>query len=183
MCIGQALGAYEQNRTANRQDKASAKAIRAQALRQQQADALVRAAVQTQANSNPNADRMSSLNKYMAQINGAQGAATSGLHQVGNVSDRYTQEASGAEGDIGNYARTFADLFSRTDAPLLQRQREGIAFGRLGSDINRVGMGSDSDRYLSELKLRGIRNNPWTMGFASALTGAEKAAAAADGGG
>jgi hypothetical protein len=66
-------------------------------------------------------------------------------------------------------ARRAAGLLSRIDAPGRQRQREGFGFGRLASDLGTIGRASAGDDFLTQLRLRGIRENPWRQAAASVL--------------
>lgn len=162
---------YNAEQTAKRQDNELARQIIAQGERQRAADKIVQDAVLRQGQSSPDEARQSSLDQYLTQLQRTQGQAASGLDQLGAVSDRFSEDSEDAAGDIAATGQRTADIMSRIDAPLLQRQEEGIAFGRLGGDIARVGALSDSDRYLGDIRMRGIRRNPWIDAAAAAAQG------------
>lgn len=181
--VGAGASYYNTQQTAKRQDNALADQIRAQGQRQREADSLVQDAILQQQGSTPDEARKASLDQYLGQLQRTQGDATAGLGQIGAVSDRFGQDAAGAAGDIAATGQRTADIMSRIDAPLLQRQNEGISFGRLGSELGRVGMLSESDRYLGDIRMRGIRRNPWidaaaagAQGYAGAMGGAGSSA-------
>ena len=163
--VALALGAHQARtgyESAQEQDQLAAQGIRTQAQRQREADALVNQTVNRVQTSNPEAERQSSLEQYLGQLQKTQGTATAGFLQPGAVSSRYTQGVADAKTGIKDYSTNVADIFSRIDAPNRQRQREGISFGRLGSDIGRIQSQSDTDRYLTDLRIqRSRRGNPW----------------------
>lgn len=179
--IGAGASYYNTTQTANNQDQALAQQVQDQQRRQREADALVQAQLQRTGASNPNEERATAMQEYLTQIQRAQGNAEGGLAGAGAVSDRFTSDAGAAGKAISDYATGTADIYSRIDAPLRQREREGIEFSRLGSDIGTVGMLAGSDDYLSRLRLqRASQRNPWIDAFAQA---AQSYGSAAGGGG
>jgi hypothetical protein len=171
MAVGAGVNYYNTQRTMRRQDEALAAQIAQQRERQRVADAAVQNTVQQVAGSSPDAQRQQALNDYLTQLQRTAGNATAGLQGIGAVSDRFTDDAAAAGAELHELGGRTADILSRIDAPIRQRQDEGIQFGRLGSDIARVGALSDSDRYLGEIRMRGIRRNPWLDAVSQAATG------------
>lgn len=170
--IGAGATAYNTYRTGKDQDRQLALGIQQQQARQREADALVRAQLEKTGQSNPDAERSAAMQDYLAQIRRAQGQAEGGLGVMGNISGRYGEDATAAGQAIEDYATGTADIFSRIDAPIRQREREGLEFSRLGSDIGTIGMLSDSDRYLMELRMRrAAQRNPWLDAFGQAAMG------------
>lgn len=170
---------YNTQQTTKRQDNELARQIMAQGQRQQAADKLVNDQVLRQSQSNPAEAQRKSLDEYLTQLQRTQGNATSGLRQAGAVSDRFGEDASAAGGDIAASGQQTAGILSRIDAPKMQRQEEGIQFGRLASDLDRVRAQSASDAYLGDLRLKSIRRNPWLDALA---TGASAFASGYSGG-
>lgn len=168
--VGAGAQMYNTNQVNKRQDQALAASINDQNKRQRDADARVNLTLDRQQGSNSAGDQASAMSQYLAQLRRTQGQATAGLDQVGAVSDRYAQGASEAGRGIQDYSSGIADIFSRIDAPNMQRQREGIEFGRLGGDLGTIGYLSDSDRYLGDLRMRAIRRNPWIDALGSAAS-------------
>lgn len=171
LAVGTGVNYYNTQRTLRRQDDALAAQIAQQRERQRVADAAVQNTVQQVAGSDPDAQRQQALNDYLTQLQRTAGNATAGLQPIGAVSDRFTDDAAAAGVELHERGGRTADILSRIDAPIRQRQDEGIQFGRLGSDIARVGALSDSDRYLGEIRMRGIRRNPWLDAVSQAATG------------
>lgn len=162
---------YNTKQTAKRQDNELARQIMAQGERQKVADKLVNDQVLRQSQSNPAEAQRKSLDEYLTQLQRTQGNATSGLRQAGAVSDRFGEDASAAGGDIAASGQQTAGILSRIDAPKMQRQEEGIQFGRLATDLDRVKAQSASDAYLGDLRLRSIKRNPWLDALAGVAGG------------
>lgn len=167
---GGLVSAYGANQQARQQDKIAAQGIRSQAARQREADALVNQTIRQQGQSSPDGYQQSAMDQYMEQLRRTSGAATEGLSPTGAVSNRFLTAAQSAAGDIADYGTNRAGILSRIDAPNRQRDAEGIAFGRLGSDLNPIRMGSQSDEYLTRLRMQNVRQNPW-LGVLSGVLG------------
>ena len=167
---GGLVSAYGANQQARQQDKIAAQGIRNQAARQREADALVNQTIRQQQQSGPEGYQRSALDEYMQQLQRTAGAATQGLNPAGAVSNRFADAATAAAGDIGDYGTNRAGILSRIEAPMRQRDAEGISFGRLNSDLNPIRMGSQSDEYLNRLRMQNVRQNPW-MGVISGALG------------
>jgi hypothetical protein len=168
--LGAGASAYNTYNTARKQDNEVARQIRAQSQLQDQANQRVAQAITEQATSSPDDERQASLDSYLKQLSKTSGNATNGLNAVGAVSDRYTSDADAAAGDIASTGQTTADIMSRIDAPVRQRQNEGISFGRLASDIDRLGQKSASQDYIGQLRLNSIQRNPWLDAAATAAS-------------
>src|SRR5690606_13823221 len=85
--------------------------------------------------------------------------------------DRFAQDLEDSARDSDSMAERVASLMARIDAPTLQRQREGRSFGRLATDLGQIARFSAGDDFLTQLRLRGIRENPWVMAGASVASG------------
>lgn len=180
---------YNTQRTADKQDNALAAQIRQSGERQRQADAKVNDLITQQATSSSADERSGTLDQYMSQLRAQQGNATAGLNQVGAVSDAYRQSGADASLGVSEYGGKVASLMSRMDAPALQRVNEAIQQGRVAGDIDRIKRFAGGDDYLAQLRLQGIRRNPWIDAGAQLAGGAARGygngagAAAAFGGG
>lgn len=163
---------YNTQRTARRQDDAAAAGIRAQSSRQRQADAQVASMIDQQAGSSGADEQASVLDQYMQQVRAAKAGSTTGLSQAGNVSDAArTAEADAALG-VGQYGQKTAGLLAAMDAPMLSRQNEAVARARGAVDLERIGRFAQGDAFLNQLRLQGVRRNPWLDAFASFAGGA-----------
>lgn len=174
---------YNGKQTAKRQDNELAKQIRQRSQLQGEADTAVNRLLAQRAASDSGGERAATANQYLDQVRQAQGAATAGLQQRGAVSDAYRQSANDAALGIGDYGATAANLMSRIDAPMQQRQREGVENAQLGSDLGRVARRSSGQDYLGQLRLQGIRRNPWLDAFSQLASGASTAVAGSSFGG
>lgn len=176
------LNYYNERQVGKKQDQVLANQIAQQGRRQSEADQAVSDAMRERALSTSEQDRSGAANQYLQQVRAAQANATRGLGQVGAVSNAYQQSANDAALGIGDYANTTANLMARIDAPLQQRQREGQADARLSMDLDDVARRNRSDDYLAQLRLRGVKRNPW-IDLASSLMGVGAGYAAQAGGG
>lgn len=172
-----------QKQVAKKQDKILAAQITQKGKRQDAADQAVSAALRDRALSTSEQNRSSTAGQYLDQVRAAQAGATQGLGQVGAVSNAYQQSANDAALGIGDYADKTAGLMARIDAPVQQRQREARDSDRLQSELGLLGRMSEGDDYITQLKLRNVRANPWLTAAASLMGGAAQGAASSAGGG
>ena len=161
---------YNTRQVGKRQDREAAAGIRAQGARQREADARVNALVDQQAQSSPAAAQADVLGQYMRQLQAGAGGASRGIAQVGNVSAAAQEQAADASLGVSDYGKMIAGLMSAMDAPGLQRREEAIRAARTGSDIERIANFAGGDQFLTQMRLDGIRRNPWLDAF-SALAG------------
>lgn len=112
--------------------------------------------------SSPEAAQAEALEQYMQSARRGQSTATQGLGQQGAVSDRYTSDAAAAAAAILGDATTRAGQLAAIDAPLRQRELEGIRFNRAGTDVDLLQGAIGSDRFLADLRLKqASRRDPW----------------------
>lgn len=169
--IGAGASYYNTQQTAKRQDRALADQITGQRQRQSDANRVVNEQLERIAGSDAEAERAASMDSYLQQLRRNQGAATGTLGGVGAVSDRFATDAAGAAGDINQYATGTADIFSRIDAPLMQRRNEGIDFARTGNQLGIIGDLAGGDNYIGDLRRRSITRNPWVDAFSQVAQG------------
>lgn len=163
--IGAGVNYHNTEQTKRRQDNELGLQIQQRAARQDEADKEVMKTIADRAASNGEVGRSSMLDQYMNQVRSAQGAATSGLRQVGGVSDAYRQAANDAALGISDYAGDNADLMSRIDTPVRQRQAEKQQNAQLSTALSLIGNRSAGQDFLSNLRLQGIRRNPGLDAF------------------
>lgn len=174
---GAGLNYYNGQQTEKRQENELARQIQQRSRLQDQADQSINKLLAQRAVSDSEPERESTASQYLDRVRMAQGAATSGLGQRGAVSDAYQQSAQDAALGIGSYGDAAANLMARVDAPMLQRDRESVENAQLGSDLGRLSRKSQGQDYLSQLRLQGIRRNPWLDAASQGLSGAAMATA------
>ena len=178
---GTVANVYNTQKTAKRQDNQLASQIQQQGVRQSEADAEVARALQERSASDSATERATTGAQYLDQVRAAQGAATRGLGQAGAVSSAYRDSASDAAMGVSDYGARTADLMARIDAPAQQRQREVDRAGQLGVDLGLTGRRAMGDNFLAQLKLQGIRRDPWIDAAGSLASGMSSALGAGGG--
>ena len=177
-------GQYVNTRnTARRQDSEAAAGIRAQSARQREADSTVSDLIDKQAGSSGADEQANVLGQYMQQLRQAKAGSTTGLSQIGNVSDTARAAEADAALGVSDYGSKIASLMSAIDAPGLQRQNEAVDRARGGVALEGIGRNADGDAFLNELRLQGVRRNPWLDAFSSFASGASSGMAGGAGGG
>lgn len=174
---------YNTQRTANKADSAAAAGIRAQSARQREADARTNQIIDAQASSTPDAAKMDVLGQYMQQIRAAGAGAGRGIQQAGATSTAAQESAADAALGVSSYGGKMADLMAAMDAPALQRREEAVNMARGGSDIERIANFAGGDQFLTQMRLDGVRRNPWLDAFSALAGGASQGAAGGWGGG
>lgn len=154
-------------RTAKRQDNALATQIRNQGAKQRQADARVGEQIDDLAASNADAARNESLDSYMQTLRRNHGQTKAGLAPSFG-SETFQRDAADAAQGVDRYATETADLMSKIDAPVCQRQQEGFGFGRLGTDLGLLQRDASGQNYVDQLRLMAIRRNSG-LDFAAGL--------------
>lgn len=180
--VAGASTAYNADRTAKKQDDAAAAGIMKQGAHQREADARVDSELQSLQGSTAEGERKAANDQYMTQLQRTRAQAEGATPGVAGASDRYGADVVNANAAAEASGAKVADLMARIAAPGMQRQREGQQFGRLGSDIGQIGRASAGDDFLTQLRVRGIRQNPWVNAGASALGGAASGMASSGGG-
>ena len=163
--------AYNTQRTARRQDRALANKIRTQGRKQQEADAKVNAELDTMRQSNPAQDRAATLAEYVNQVRANAGQMTALGRQAGNVSDAYAQAANDAALGVASETDARAGLMAVQDGVGRQRDREGRSMVGLGTELGLIRREADGLAYLDDLRISGIRRNPWLDAASQVLGG------------
>jgi len=169
--------------TARRQDETAAAGIRQQAARQREADSTVSDLIDKQAGSSGADEQANVLGQYMQQLRQAKAGSTTGLSQIGNVSDTARAAEADAALGVSDYGTRIASLMSAIDAPGLQRQNEAVDRARGGVALEGIGRNAEGDAFLNQMRLQGIRRNPWLDAFSSFAGGAAGGMASGSGGG
>lgn len=159
---------YNSNEVAKKQDRTAADAIRASSVKQRRADAAVNELVNQTEASTPKQSADNSLDQYRQAMLATTAGSNAGLNQQGNTSAEYKQGGADASLGIADYGSKFAGLMSRIDAPSQQRQKELLNQGQYATTIGMINRANAGDQYLSDLKLRGIKRDPWIDAAASA---------------
>lgn len=163
---------YNTQSTAKKQDRSAAEGIRKQAARQREADASVDKAIQAQAGSSGADEKAGVLEQYMQQVRASKAGATTGLSQTGKLSDQARNAEADAALGVGNFGQKIAGLMAAMDAPNLQRQNEAVSRARTAVDLEGIGRNASGDAFLNQLRLQGIRRNPYLDAFSSFAGGA-----------
>ncbi len=157
---GTGVGVANQEAAARRADRIAAQGIREQGVRQTEANARVDQEVANVAGSNAEGERQAANAQYMDQLRRSRAAAR-GMTDVPGASSRYSEEVAEGDQAVDSTAARVADLMSRVNAPLMQRDRELQGFDRLRSDVGVIGRAAAGDDFLNQLRLRSVRPNPW----------------------
>lgn len=167
MALATAAGAANQQRTLKKQDRAAAAGIRSQAAGRREAASKVNERIAELDRANPQDVARGRLAEYMTALRRNQPSAEGSLPDVAGASSRFDTDVAAARADTRGEAETTAGRLSRMDAPGIQRQGESIRTAELARDIGEIGRQSGAQDYLTRLKIRGIRANPWIDAIAS----------------
>ncbi len=164
-----AASAYNTQQTAKKQDNAAAQGIRTQAENQRKATANVNKTVEQVAKSSAEPDRAQAREQFLTAIRQRSAQARQGLGATG-LSSAYDQLAGSEAANAEQYALGQAGNLATIEGATRQRQREGNAFGDLGMNLDAMSGDVRGDQFLTDLRVRGIRRNPW-IDAASAAAG------------
>jgi hypothetical protein len=156
-----ALPMIEQQRTLRRQQDETERGLRQQQMRQDEADRRINTQVVDVTKSTPDAEIAASNEAYMGAIRRARSQTDGSTPPILGASDRYEQDVARAGSETQGYGQRVADMFSRIDAPGMQRRREGEEMARTRTDVNRIGRDASADDFLMRLRLNNTRENPW----------------------
>lgn len=163
-----AASTYNTNRRAKKQDQAIAEGIRQKSRVQRQADAKIGEELSQLERSTSAPEQASTMAQYQNAIRGTEQQARAGQALAG-LSREYDAASGAAQGRTNNYLNQVIDSLSRIDAPGLQRQREGLRFADLGTDLRVLGREAEGIDYLANMRARGVRRNPYIDALAAGL--------------
>lgn len=158
------------DRAAGRADRIAAQGIRQQGVRQRDIDARVDQQIGEVAGSDPEMDRRASEAQFLDQLRRSRAAARGGAGVPG-ASGRYGEDLITGDAAVDSTAARVADLMARTNAPMLQRERELQGFDRLRSDVGTIQNAAGGDAFLNQLRVRAVRPNPWVDALAGIAGG------------
>lgn len=171
LAVGTYLNYSNQQDTANRADQVEAQNIQRQTALDKKANQDTQQLLQKDAQSNTDTSQKSALlNAFQKAVAANQGTSTGGLNQVGNVSSAYTKAANDAALGVSQYTNKQAGDLASMDAPNLQRQSENANLAQYGSQIGAIGQQSAGDNAVANIRLQGVRPNPWLSAVAQGLT-------------
>ena len=162
--------AYNTNKTINDQDKALATDIRKQGAKRREGEALTNAEIEKLQASTSADERQKKLADYTASLRKHSGEATNGLSN-GVGGETFQADASTGAQDVMDYGNDNASLMSRIDAPIDQRIGEANSFGNLGINLDTVAREAQGRHFLDQLRVQGIKRNPWIDAGAQVLSG------------
>jgi hypothetical protein len=169
--VGAGAQAYDTHRVAKRQEEEATTLMKNQQRKQKEADSRINDELGQLQGSGPDEERKAAFEAFMAQLRTNSGAA-GGTADIGGASDRFKQDTEQSQADIANYGSNRADTLSRIIAPTRQRQGEGQSIGRMGSDIDGIARDARAREFLDQLRIQGIRTNPWVQGVGGAMQAA-----------
>jgi len=177
-----ATSMYNTNRTAKKQDEALYEGLRRQSDIDRKTFLRTGESIGKFEESGPEEISADLSDKYRKQIRLKQGQAFQGLDQPIDLSDEAVA-ASGKAVDTSNqYAGLLQGLFSQVDAAGEQRRLEGVEQGNLGTDLSVLARDSDAQKYLTDLRVRGVQRSPILDLLAAGLGGASTGLAGGGGG-
>ena len=163
--------AYNTNETISDQDKALATDIRNQGAKRREGEALTNAEIEKLQASTSADERQKKLADYTASLRKHGGEATNGLSN-GIGGETFMADAATGAQDVMDYGMDNASLMSRIDAPIDQRIGESTSFGNLGIDLDTVAREAQGRHFLDQLRVQGIRRNPWIDAGAQVMSSA-----------
>jgi len=158
-------------RTAKKQDRELAEQIKSRSKKQELADKKVNDLISETGASDAADEKGGILKQYLSQLKAAQPSAAGGI-QVGgaNQSQAYRDDAAKAAMGVEKFGARRADLLSTMDAAAMQRQGEGLDRANVGTEIGQIARQDQGDTFVSNTKIKGIRNNPWLDAIAAAAS-------------
>lgn len=163
-----ALGWWNQDQLAKKQDRQAATAITNQQGKQRKADAQLAELVTKMSASNPQDEIAAQNENYLNTLR--MGSQASGINQgPGGFSDAYRDDAAAGVQAVEQFGQNRAGLLARMDAPSLQRQGEGILFNDAAIDLGMIQRDAQGQEFLDNLKLKSLRANPWVDALATGM--------------
>lgn len=175
---GAGLQAYNQRKTAKKQDREAYANLVKQRETQKQADASANKALTEIESGSAATHKETRSSQIRDQLRKSQSMALAGLQNSGGI-DATELRALDAGGQAIDYGDFFGGNLAGLDAANMLRQDEHGSRLDLGMDLGRLGRNSAQDHNLSRMRMQGIRDNPWLTMLSSGLS----AGAGAYGGG
>lgn len=174
--------AANQQRMLKKQDEQAAAGIRGQAENQREATANINRTISEIGKSDAAGAKKTVGKQYLDQVQRSLAQANAGLATRG-LSSEFDERAGGAAASNVGFGNETADLLARMDAPVTQRQAEGNIVGDTSMDLSRIGGNVQGDQFVNNMKIQGIRKNPYVDIIAGLMGGAARGATGGSGGG
>jgi hypothetical protein len=162
-----ALGAGNEYRALQKQDRATAAGIRRQGQLSREAAGNVNQRIAELDRSNPQDAARQRLGEYMTALRRSRADSEGGLPSVPGASSRFTADVAAARAGAANEARETAGRMARIDAPGIVRQKEAIRTGDLANSLHELARRSRAQDDLMRLEVNSIRPNPFIEAIAS----------------
>ena len=181
---GAAASAVNKNQALRRKDKELARGIIEQGKLDKEAAARLQREISELETSGPEQDRKEAQDAFRSALRENQDLAESAAQGVPGASERFAENVAAGKAQIQGKASARAGLLSRIDAPIRQRQREGLKAGRLAGDFSNINTRRDSAAFLARLRASEQVPNPFidagaqfaqSFGAAKATRGAPSA--------
>lgn len=101
--------------------------------------------------------------------------ATAALPQPGAVSGAYQGQAAGTAQQIHDYGTGQAHALASLAAPKLERQNEGYAMQHYQEGLNQLARRLRGENWLTHMRYKDIRPNPWVAALGSMAMGVANA--------
>lgn len=118
------------------------------------------------ANAGAGPEAAQSTGQFVQQLRSARSRRDQATPTVHGASDAYASRQAGSRGQSNARENMLASAAGTQVGAGLQRQREGRDMARVNSSNRFDAMDAETDRYLSELRRRRIRMNPWALALA-----------------
>lgn len=158
-------------------DNIALDSMRQNSERQKRADAVNSQLAADIGKSTNVAEKGKRLTDYMAQLQGGRGDAMSGVGQIAGASSAYAADAAKAALGIEGYGQDYAGLMSTLDSAGDQRRREGRSMTDAATNIGLIGREQEGADRVTQLRLKGVRSNPWLQALSAVAQGAAMASA------
>ncbi len=158
--VGAGATAYSTDEARKQKDEALLAGMETQSLRQDEADAAVNAQLEQLKTSNSEAERAQAADAFVSQLRKSR-AQAEGASTAGATSDAFKRDTATAAQDVSQFGTKAANVLARINAPIQQRQREGVQTGRLGQQLSVISRNAGGDDFLTQLRAGQARPNPW----------------------
>lgn len=174
---------YNTSQTRKRANSELEARLMNQSARQREADVEVQKLISETEASNPEAQSAKSLAQYTEQLQRNLGNQSSGITGIAGASQAYKSQAGQDAMGVSRYGDMLSGLMSRIDGAVRQREDEAYRRGDTASAIQGISRNSSGDDFLSQLRLDGIRENPWLTALSQTMAGAASTYGSGAGGG
>lgn len=179
---GYAANETNQQQIREKEDKTLTAQLLRNAARDKDAQAEVNKTITAQATSTPDDERSTLLQGLNQALTANRAASTAGVQGTAGASNQYAKDAAAAALGIADTGQRQANLASRLDAPILQRQNEAQNMRKLKTATDLIGDDARTDDYLTKLKLRGITGSPFLRMIGAIAGGASQTVGSGGGG-